>query len=99
MDINQLSSLVTDCRDAWKAKGQAEFRRADVEKENLIFRRSLYFVNDLDKGQYIGDGDVRRIRPGFGISPKHLRRVIGKRVNKTVERGDPVKWENLSSSE
>jgi sialic acid synthase SpsE len=99
LDIAQLSSLVIECREAWKAKGKNQLLRAEVEKENMIFRRSLYFVNDLIEGQIISDIDVRRIRPGFGLAPKYLEDVIGKRINKNIERGDPVKWEDLSSDE
>lgn len=99
LDIDQLSSSVTECREAWEAKGKDQFLRAEVEKENMIFRRSLYFVNDLLEGQVISHIDVRRIRPGFGIAPKYLEDVIGKRINKNIERGDPVKWEDLSPDE
>lgn len=95
LNIEQLSSLIHDCNEAWRAKGSKEFMRAPSEEKNLIFRRSLYFINDLQKGDIIGLNDIRRIRPGYGLSPKYLNQVIGKSLARNVERGTPVKWEYL----
>ena len=95
LNIKQLTSLVNDCREAWQAKGQSKFGRSEVESSNVVFRRSLYFVKDLSKGQIIGETDIRVIRPGYGLKPKHINSVIGKSVSVDVERGDPVKWNIL----
>ncbi len=95
LNINQLATLVNECKQAWLAKGKTNFRRSDIEKENLIFRRSLYFVNDLKKGQSITEKDIRIIRPGYGLAPKNLQKIIGKKVNKDVEYGTPLSWEVL----
>ncbi len=95
LNVKQLADLVNDCKEAWKAKGKSGFLRADVEQKNIIFRRSLYFVKNLSKGQVICSNDVRRIRPGYGISPKYLSEIIGKRVKINIEKGDPVKWSVL----
>ena len=95
LNINQLATLVNECKQAWLAKGKTNFRRSDIEKENLIFRRSLYFVNDLKKGQSITEKDIRIIRPGYGLAPKNFQKIIGKKVNKDVEYGTPLSWEVL----
>ena len=95
LNINQLATLVNECKQAWLAKGKTNFRRSDIEKENLIFRRSLYFVNDLKKGQSITEKDIRIIRPGYGLAPKNLQKIIGKKVNTDVESGDTVLWEKI----
>ena len=58
-----------------------------------VFRRSLYFVKNKLKGQKIKEDDIRRIRPGYGLSPRNLDSVLGQTLLKDVERGDPVKWE------
>ncbi len=93
----QLSTLVKDCNDAWLAKGQDGFFRADVESENKIFRRSLYFINDLPLGEIISSNDVKRIRPGYGLAPKYLSEILGKKLTRAVERGDPVSWDCIFS--
>ena len=95
LNIDQLSNLVIECKQAWVAKGQEEFTRSRVEVENTIFRRSLYFIKDLKAGHIITENDIKRIRPGYGISPKHFSTVIGKAVKKSVKRGEPVTWESF----
>ena len=95
LNIDQLSNLVNECQQAWVAKGQEEFARSKIETENTIFRRSLYFIKDLQAGHVITETDIRRIRPGYGISPKHFPKVIGRAVKKSVKRGEPVTWESF----
>ncbi len=93
LNIEQLSSLASDCISAWEAKGRTTFNRSNLENDNLIFRRSIYFVKDLKKGAIIKKDDIKRIRPGYGLKPKYFDSLIGKVVKKDVERGDPLKWE------
>lgn len=96
LNINQLKNLVTECNQAWLAKGKVgKFNRSKNEEQNLIFRRSLYFVKNLKEGHKISSSDVRRIRPGYGISPKYFNDIVGKRIKNSVEIGDPVKWDNI----
>lgn len=96
LNIKELSKLVIECNQAWLAKGKGNtFARSEKEKDNLIFRRSLYFVRNLSKGHKITLDDIRRIRPGFGIEPKYLHEIIGKKIKKNIEIGDPVKWDDL----
>lgn len=90
---NQLGSLVNDCRDAWLATRSEGFTRSSVEDTNMKFRRSIYFVKDLSAGMTIKAGDIRRIRPGYGLEPKYYDDVIGKTLSKSVGYGDPVSWE------
>jgi pseudaminic acid synthase len=67
--------------------------RSLVKKTNVRFRRSLYFVKDKKCGDTVKLSDVRRIRPGFGLNPKHLDDIIDRKLTKDVERGDPVTWD------
>lgn len=89
----ELKSLVVESRRAWEALGHISYGPTKSEKASLQFRRSLYFVRDLEKGQKIGKEDVRNIRPGFGLAPKAISEVIGRRVNKDIQRGMPVQWD------
>ena len=95
LNIEQLKGLVKECNSAWEATGFTEFKRSKCEDQNLTFRRSLYFVTNLKKGQVITGNDIRRIRPGYGLKPKYYDRVIGMKVKKDIERGEPVNWENI----
>ena len=89
---HQFASLATDCEQAFLATHQQDFSRSTVELSSKKYRRSLYFVNNLQRGQAVSATDVRRIRPGLGLSPKFQDSIIGKILKKDVERGDPVDW-------
>jgi len=89
-DLKQITSKT------WKAIGKENFERSKKEKENKIFRRSLYFVKSIKKGNSITKDCIKRIRPGFGLAPKYELEVIGKKVKKDIEIGEPVKWEFIS---
>ena len=96
LTMQQLKKLVKECDQAWMAKGSAGLNRAKSEHQNMVFRRSLYFVKSLKKGQIIKETDIRRIRPGYGMSPKYFDDVVGKQLTVDVDRGDPVLMEIIS---
>ena len=83
----------------WKALRSDSLGRAKDEMASMIFRRSLYFVKSLRKGDIIRKDDIQRIRPGYGIAPKYEDEVIGRKLAKNIERGDPVKWEFLKKAD
>jgi len=91
----QLSTLVGDCYDAWVAMGKVGFNRSSSEKVNMKYRRSIYFMTDLKKGQTIKETDIRIIRPGYGLLPKYFKSLIGKTLSVDVERGDPVSFKAI----
>ena len=66
-----------------------------LEEVFLELSKKDSFINDLKKGEAISENDVKRIRPGYGLKPKFFKEIIGKKVLKDVERGDPVNWEVL----
>jgi len=93
LEPSELETLCKDARSAFEAVGQPKFDRADAEKANKVFRRSLYFVNNLEVGSVVTENDIRSIRPGMGLAPKNLQSLIGKRLSKSVERGTATSWE------
>lgn len=86
----EMEALVTTTRDAHSALGSAGGMRSSIEDGNKNFRRSLYFVADLKKGEVITAAHVRRIRPGFGLEPRFLDDVLGKAATRDIARGDRV---------
>ena len=88
-----LEKLVSSTKTAWLALGAVTYEQQESEKTNLKFRRSLYFVRNLQLGDTISEGDIRSIRPGFGLSPKYYEQVIGCKVTRAIKRGMPVKCE------
>ena len=57
---------------------------------NAQFRRSLYFVKDMKAGDVITEDCVRSVRPGYGLAPKYLELIVGKRINRAISAHTPV---------
>jgi pseudaminic acid synthase len=87
----ELERLCVDTKDAWLALGVEGFERREAEEESLKLRRSLYFVKDIKEGELITSEHVKSIRPGFGLPPKYLNEIIGKKSKRSILRGTAVK--------
>ncbi len=96
LEPKEFFELTSSTYSAWKALGEAGYARKEAEEENVIFRRSLYFVETIKKGEVITSGNMRRIRPGYGISPKYYESILGKKIEHDVYAGEPVKWTDIS---
>lgn len=86
----QFADLCDGARTAWAAVGQVDYGRKSSEQGNVQFRRSLYFVRDLKAGETISADALRSVRPGYGMAPKHLEQVIGRKVSRDVRANSPV---------
>jgi pseudaminic acid synthase len=91
----QLRDLCISCKESWQALGQVNYAFKSSEQANAKYRRSLYVVRDIKKGEILTRDNVRSIRPGFGMAPKHLPDVLGKRAVRELERGTALKPEYL----
>ena len=91
----ELAALCQGARTAWEALGRVDYGRKSSEQDNVQFRRSLYFLKDLRRGEVITADAVRSVRPGFGLAPKHLDQVLGKRVTRDVKHAEPVSLDIL----
>src|SRR5690606_15581443 len=80
----EMAALCSGARTAWQALGKVDYGRKSSEQGNVKFRRSLYFVKDLKAGEVITADAVRSVRPGFGLAPKHLEAVIGRKVGQNT---------------
>jgi N-acetylneuraminate synthase len=95
IEPDELEHLCKDTRDAWAAIGKVGYARQQAEEASRIFRRSIYFMRDMQVGEIVKKQDIRRIRPGVGIEPKHFNKLIGKRLKVDVARGTPTNWEQF----
>ena len=93
LEPEELHNLCEATRIAWSALGLASYERADDEAANVIYRRSLYAVADINQGDTLNADNVRSIRPGFGMAPKELPRVIGRKAKTQIVRGTPLSWD------
>ncbi len=97
IEPDELQSLCYDCQTAWTSLGNAGYEKKEAEKDNIRFRRSIYFTKTLKAGDTIKHDDIRRIRPGFGLAPKYFDQLPGKTVLQDIPRGTPVSHDLLSS--
>lgn len=89
----ELQQLCQGAYDAWQALGQVGYDRQPAEEGSKVFRRSIYFVRDLPAGSVIGPEDIRRIRPGLGLAPRHFDELLGKRLRQAVQHGTATRWD------
>ena len=92
LEPDGLQALCRDSKTAWHALGRVHYGLKSSEQGNVQFRRSLYFVKDLQKGDTIDETCIRSVRPGFGIAPKHFDELIGKRLTRNVQANTKTDW-------
>ena len=86
----EFRQMVEDVNNAQKTKGRVNYQLSENEKNNLKFRRSVFAVEDIDKGEYITEENTRVIRPGYGIKPLKYKKILGKKTNIKIDRGIPI---------
>lgn len=91
----ELMELCKSSYISWKSLGAIDYGKKSSEQGNAKFRRSLYFVDDLSAGDVIAAQNVRSVRPGYGLAPKYLDKLIGRKVVKDVKRFTPVRSSDL----
>lgn len=89
----ELAQLVMETERAWQAMGEVSYGASAAESASRQFRRSLYVVTDMREGDCFTSDNLRAIRPGYGLSPKHYDELLGKRVVQDVKQGTPVSWD------
>lgn len=92
LEPEELKSLCKEAKIVWGALGDVNYERKSSEKNNLKFRRSLYFVKDIAAGEIVEKCHIKSIRPGYGLPPKFYQQIIGKVVKVDVKRGTKVSW-------
>jgi N-acetylneuraminate synthase len=95
LEADELARLVTDCRTAWEALGSVRYDDVPSEAMARDHRRSLYIVADMAAGDRLSPENVRSIRPGLGLPPRHLPEVLGRRATRPLKRGMPLDWDMI----
>jgi N-acetylneuraminate synthase len=90
MEPAEMCQLIADADNAYKSLGEVFYGATESEISSLKYRRSLYVVKDIMKDELFTEDNVRSIRPGYGISPKYLSDVLGKKAVKNILRGEPL---------
>ena len=95
IEPQELKSLVTECERAHQSLGKVSYDILKDEESSLRFKRSIYVVKDIQKGEKFDKKNIRIIRPGDGMEPKYYQKIIGKESKNALKRGTPMSWELL----
>lgn len=95
MEPDELKALVVETERAWQAMGHVSYGPRGNEVKSLQFRRTLYVVKDMKAGDVLDSSNIKALRPGLGLAPKHLDELIGLKVARDVKRGTPLDWSLL----
>lgn len=95
IEPHELKSLVSESKRAHDSLGNVNYSILKDEKASLRFKRSIYIVKDIKKGEKFNHENIRIIRPGDGLAPKYFDRILGKECKKVIKKGTPLSWELL----
>lgn len=98
IEPEELRALVTETERAWQALGHVNYGPTKPEQDSLVFRRSLYIVRDIKAGDVLTPDNLRAIRPGHGLPPKHYDALLGKKIVRDAKKGTPVSWDLVEAS-
>ncbi len=97
MEPAEFRLLVGSTRMAWESVGEIHYGPTDRELSSRDYRRSLYVVQDMKKGEVFSSENLRSIRPGFGLPPKYLPELLGKQVRQDIQKGTALNWDLVLS--
>lgn len=90
LDVKEFTDLVNQVRDTEKLLGNISYEISDKVKKNKKFARSLFVVKDVNAGDIVTEENIRSIRPGYGMHPKHYNDILGKKFKSSFKRGEPL---------
>lgn len=97
LEPKEFREMVDAIRMVEKAVGEPRFGVNPDEEKSRVFRRSLFAVRDIRQGEPLTFENIRSIRPGYGLPPKHLPEILGRKVTRNIERGTPLSWDLLEN--
>lgn len=95
MNEEEFTAMVKSVREAEKAIGVVDYQLTEKQVKGREFSRSLYVVNDINAGEMITEENVRSIRPGYGMHPKHYNDILGRKVKTNLKKGDRMDYNHL----
>lgn len=95
MEIQEFKIMIDEIRNLEKALGGVNYDLSEKVLSNRTFSRSLFFTEDIRVGDVITENNMRSIRPGYGMHPRHYSEILGKKVTRDIKRGTPVDWSHV----
>ena len=89
----ELTALVVETERAWQGLGTVSYGPTQAEQKSLAYRRSLYVAEDMKAGDIFTAKNLRVVRPGDGLHPRHYEQLLGRRINRDAKRGTPLSWD------
>jgi pseudaminic acid synthase len=93
MTEQEFAAMVRSVREAEKAIGKVDYTLTEKQKTGRNFSRSLYAVEDIAEGEVLSESNIRSIRPGYGLHPKHLDELLGRKAKSNIEAGTRLSWD------
>ncbi len=97
LEPDEFKAMVKSVREAEKALGEVSYDLTEKMKKSREFSRSLIVVKDIKAGEVFTEENIRSIRPGYGLPPKYLKEILGKRATQNIKKGTPLKWKLISN--
>jgi N-acetylneuraminate synthase len=92
----ELASLVIETERAWQSLGEIRYGATEAEEKGRLRRRSIYVTRDIAAGEVLTPENIRRIRPGHGLAPKHYDGVLGRTARTDIAKGTPLGWDMVN---
>jgi len=99
LEPQEFKAMVDAVRTAERAIGGVTYEVAPGERASRALRRSLFVVRSVAAGETFSEENVRSIRPGHGLHPRYMEKVLGRRANRDIERGTPLDWDLVGTTD
>lgn len=96
MEPGEFAEMAKSCRDAFRIRGKVGYDLTEKERASTVFRRSLFAARDIAAGEVFTGENVRSVRPGYGLLPKHLPAILGKKATRELKRGTPLQEDHFA---
>jgi len=93
MEPDEFKEMVKSVRDVEKALGKVSYELSEKVEKSRVFARSLFVVKDMKSGELISEENVKSIRPWYGMRPKYLKEILGKKIRNDIKKGTPLSWD------
>ena len=96
IEPKQFNKMIKDCNKVYDSLGEGSFELKPSEVKNKIFRRSIYSIKKIRIGEKFTNDNIKVIRPGYGLEPKELSKIIDKGKSKfDLDEGTPISWDHI----
>lgn len=99
MEPDEFKKMVKEVRMVERAKGEVFYGATKEEESSIVFRRSIFVVKDIKKGEIFTPDNIRIIRPGYGLKPKYYKNILGKQAKVNLDRGIPLEFKDIEGME